>query len=51
MITIQEGKRRDESYYQRKYRKSKRRIKKLINDYETEKSRIQEANNSTLLNH
>ena len=40
MATLQEGQRRDESYYERKYRKSKRRIKRLISDHETEKSRL-----------
>jgi len=52
MITLQQvNNRRDDGYYERKYRKSKRRMKKLISDHETEKSRLLEVNNSTLLNH
>jgi hypothetical protein len=43
----------DDRYYERKYRKSKRRIRKLLSDHETEKSRLLDihVNNSSLLNH
>ena len=43
----------DGRYYERKYRKSKRRIRKLLSDHETEKSRLLDihVNNSSLLNH
>jgi hypothetical protein len=43
----------DDRYYERKYRKSKRRIRKLLSYHETEKSRLLgiHVNNSSLLNH
>jgi hypothetical protein len=39
------------SYYEKKYRKSKRRVKKLINDNETEKTKNMElsSNHCTLV--
>jgi hypothetical protein len=53
LVTIQESHMPDDRYYERKYRKSKRRIRKLLSDHETEKSRLLDihVNNSSLLNH
>lgn len=53
LVTIQESHMNDDRYYERKYRKSKRRIRKLLSDHETEKSRLLDihVNNSSLLNH
>jgi hypothetical protein len=53
LVTIQESHMHDDRYYERKYRKSKRRIRKLLSDHETEKSRLLDihVNNSSLLNH